>query len=381
MFTPSVTAHGPRITASPYAPLSLPPVSQTTLVQQLRRDPPALLTNDQTCGYTSGVWSSAVTCGPSHSCTYYTTPYSAPNFGCCINGEECGYVSTCVDYKASGNPNTIGGYLFMDKGIGSAFPYCSTVLLYGTTYAPGSSYSFYSYGCLTKKLADVVAFQTTLDERAEATTSTSASSAASLTSVAEAASTSNTVSALSNSASASSSGSSETLQTPYAGSSTSSQAGAIASSSPSTSATITSPSSTPSSTTLSQTSQIGIAVGASIGFSFLLAILAFLFWRNRKAKANKKWLDQSPRSADQPHAENKSLHPFDHRFSSLRSASSGVSEAPFELASTGKRHELAVDGGRVEIGEGGRRYELPSDGRRYEMGESGRRHELATSGY
>lgn len=117
MFTPSVTAHGPRITASPYAPLSLPPVSQTTLVQQLRRDPPALLTNDQTCGYTSGVWSSAVTCGPSHSCTYYTTPYSAPNFGCCINGEECGYVSTCVDYKASGNPNTIGGYLFKDKGM------------------------------------------------------------------------------------------------------------------------------------------------------------------------------------------------------------------------------------------------------------------------
>ncbi|THX27236.1 hypothetical protein D6D10_09513 [Aureobasidium pullulans] len=192
---------------------------------------------------------------------------------------------------------------------GSAFPYCSTGLLYGTTYAPGSSYSFYSYGCLTKKLADVVAFQTTLDERAEATTSTSASSAASLTSVAEAASTSNTTSASSNSASASSSGSSETLQTPLAGLSTSSQAGAIVSSSPSTSSAIPSPSSTPSSTTLSQTSQIGIAVGASIGFSFLLAILAFLFWRHRKAKANKKWLDQSPRSADQLFAENKSLHP------------------------------------------------------------------------
>ncbi|TIA51642.1 hypothetical protein D6C77_08789 [Aureobasidium pullulans] len=222
---------------------------------------------------------------------------------------------------------------------GSAFPYCSTVLLYGTTYAPGSSYSFYSYGCLTKKLSDVVAFQTTLDERAEATTSTSASSAASLTSVAEAASTSNTTSASSNSASTSSPNSSGTLQTPLAGSSTSSQAGAIASSSPSTSATIPSPSSTPSSTTLSQTSQIGIAVGASIGFSFLLAILAFLFWRNRKAKANKKWLDHSPRSVDQPYAENKSLHPFDHEFSSLRSDFSGFMgserEVAFELASTG----------------------------------------------
>ncbi|THX20333.1 hypothetical protein D6D12_10418 [Aureobasidium pullulans] len=222
---------------------------------------------------------------------------------------------------------------------GSAFPYCSTVLLYGTTHAPGSSYSFYSYGCLTKKLSDVVAFQTTLDERAEATTSTSASSAASLISVAEAASTSSTTSASSNSASASSPNSSGTLQTPLAGSSTSSQAGAIASSSPSTSATITSPSSTPSSTTLSQTSQIGIAVGASIGTSFLLAILAFLFWRHRKAKANKKWLDQSPRSADQPYAENKSLHPFDHEFSSLRSDFSGFMgserEVAFELASTG----------------------------------------------
>ncbi|THY43931.1 hypothetical protein D6C97_09093 [Aureobasidium pullulans] len=187
---------------------------------------------------------------------------------------------------------------------GSAFPYCSTVLLYGTTYAPGSSYSFYSYGCLTKKLSDVVAFQTTLDEQAEATTSTSASSAASLTSVAEAASTSSTTSASSNSASASSSSSSETLQTPLAGSSTSSQAGAMASSSPSTSSAIPSPSSS-----LSQTFQIGIAVGASIGTSFLLAILAFLFWRHRKVKANKTWLDQSPRSADQPFAENKSLHP------------------------------------------------------------------------
>lgn len=117
MFTPAVTAHEPQTTASPYALPLVSSVARTTLIQELRRDPPALLTNDRTCGYTSGAWSSAVTCGPGHSCTYYTTPYSAPNFGCCTNGAECGYVSTCVDYKAEGNPNTIGGYLFMDKGM------------------------------------------------------------------------------------------------------------------------------------------------------------------------------------------------------------------------------------------------------------------------
>lgn len=84
-----------------------------------RGDPPELLTNSLTCGYTSGLWYSPVTCGAGSSCTYYTTPYSAPNFGCCITSltgsAGCGYVSTCVDYGASNNPNTYGEVL-LDGG-------------------------------------------------------------------------------------------------------------------------------------------------------------------------------------------------------------------------------------------------------------------------
>jgi hypothetical protein len=116
MFTPAITGYGPQMTASPYTLPSLSTVAQTTLIQELRRgNPPAILTNAQTCGYTSGAWSSAVTCGPQQSCTYYTTPYSAPNFGCCSEGVGCGYVSTCLDYKAMGNSNRGAGVLISDQ--------------------------------------------------------------------------------------------------------------------------------------------------------------------------------------------------------------------------------------------------------------------------
>jgi hypothetical protein len=93
------------------------PVPDTTAIALLPRSDPALpLTNSVTCGYTSGLWSSAVTCGEEYSCTYYTEPYSAPNFGCCSSGLGCGYVSTCVDYSANNNPNTGAGVLLMDEG-------------------------------------------------------------------------------------------------------------------------------------------------------------------------------------------------------------------------------------------------------------------------
>jgi hypothetical protein len=109
MFAPALTAFGARVTHAPSPSLSLSTIKQTTLVQAVRRDnPPNILTNDQTCGYTSGVSSSAVTCGPQASCTYYTGP-NAPNFGCCTDGQGCDYVATCMDYGAKGNINSGGG--------------------------------------------------------------------------------------------------------------------------------------------------------------------------------------------------------------------------------------------------------------------------------
>jgi hypothetical protein len=73
----------------------------TPLALLPREEPPPLLTNSVTCGYTSGLWYSAVTCSPDQTCTYYTEKSSsAPNFGCCDSvGQSCGYVSTCIDYN------------------------------------------------------------------------------------------------------------------------------------------------------------------------------------------------------------------------------------------------------------------------------------------
>jgi hypothetical protein len=84
----------------------------TPLALLPRNEPPPLLTNSVTCGYTSGLWYSAVTCSPDQTCTYYTTPYSAPNFGCCDSvGQSCGYVSTCIDYNTR---NTfVGAVLYL----------------------------------------------------------------------------------------------------------------------------------------------------------------------------------------------------------------------------------------------------------------------------
>ena len=109
MFTPTLTSLGAQVTLSSTPSLSLPAIAQTTLTHAIRRDNSAeILTNDQTCGYTSGAWSSAVTCGPQASCKYYAVP-NAPNFGCCTNGKGCDYVSTCLDYGTKGNINTYGG--------------------------------------------------------------------------------------------------------------------------------------------------------------------------------------------------------------------------------------------------------------------------------
>jgi hypothetical protein len=108
MFTPTLTVFGAQVTPPPYPSLSSPAIAQTTLIHAVRRDnSPNILTDDQTCGYTSGAWSSAVTCGPQASCTYYTGP-AAPNFGCCTNGAGCDYIATCLDYGAKGNINTGG---------------------------------------------------------------------------------------------------------------------------------------------------------------------------------------------------------------------------------------------------------------------------------
>jgi hypothetical protein len=92
------------------------PAATTTPRALLPRDePPPLLTNSVTCGYTSGLWYSPVTCGQDHTCNYYTTPYAAPNFGCCSAGAGCGYVSTCIDYSAKNNPHTGAGVLIQGE--------------------------------------------------------------------------------------------------------------------------------------------------------------------------------------------------------------------------------------------------------------------------
>jgi hypothetical protein len=70
------------------------------------------LTNAETCGYLSGLGADPVTCASGRSCTYYTTPQSAPNFGCCVentasSANGCGYVSTCVDYSI-GKSSSLG---------------------------------------------------------------------------------------------------------------------------------------------------------------------------------------------------------------------------------------------------------------------------------
>lgn len=88
--------------------------SPATLLR--RDDPPPLLTNSLTCGYLNGSWQSAVTCPKDFACIYYTTPISAPNFGCCSSGVGCDYVSNCLDYGARGNPQTGGGVLLDMNG-------------------------------------------------------------------------------------------------------------------------------------------------------------------------------------------------------------------------------------------------------------------------
>jgi hypothetical protein len=102
----------------------------TTPLALLPRDePPPLLTNSVTCGYTSGLWYSAVTCSPDQTCTYYTEKsYSAPNFGCCDSvGQSCGYVSTCIDYNTR---NTfVGAYNLYLTGNDFYWCVCSQPLL------------------------------------------------------------------------------------------------------------------------------------------------------------------------------------------------------------------------------------------------------------
>ena len=103
--TPTMRLHQGRFEPSPKA-------TTTPLALLPRDEPPPLLTNSVTCGYTSGLWYSAVTCAPDYSCSYYTTPYAAPNFGCCSAGRECGYVSSCIDYDPSNTQ--VGAGLFLD---------------------------------------------------------------------------------------------------------------------------------------------------------------------------------------------------------------------------------------------------------------------------
>jgi hypothetical protein len=107
MSTPTPTT---RLQQRRFEPLPKP--TTTPLARLPRAEPPPLLTNSVTCGYTSGLWYSAVTCSPDQTCTYYTTPYSAPNFGCCDSvGQSCGYVSTCIDYNT--RDSFVGAYLYL----------------------------------------------------------------------------------------------------------------------------------------------------------------------------------------------------------------------------------------------------------------------------
>jgi len=108
--------------------VSFPTATTTPLALLPRDEPPPLLTNSVTCGYTSGLWYSAVTCAPDYTCNYYTTPYAAPNFGCCSAGNGCAYVSTCIDYNRRNNPHTGAGVLVQgDAFLWYVYPH-STIL-------------------------------------------------------------------------------------------------------------------------------------------------------------------------------------------------------------------------------------------------------------
>lgn len=227
-------------------------------------------------------------------------------------------------------------------------PYCSTLVLYGTSYAPGSTQSFYYYSCQAQNAPAVVAFQTTFD-------STTSSSATVTTTQAISTSTSTTSSTPSSSVSRAQTLSTSSLQSTQVSSAAlpSTKAEIISSSPNSASSTIaasatTSASHAPSSG-LSQTSQIGIAVGVSIGVCMLLASIAFWFFHHRKTKADRRWLDQpsKPFPTYLHHMDGTQVvHPFDYRSNSFRTILSGKStgegDALYELPSTGRTHELST---------------------------------------
>jgi hypothetical protein len=181
----------------------------------------------------------------------------------------------------------------------SMFPYCSTLILYGTTYGSGYTQSYSYYGCLAESAPPVLAFQTTFDTKDETTNSTSTSS--------------------------------------------------TTSSSPSSVASSTS--ATPSATSISRTSssgtsQIGIAVGISIGVCVILACIAFSFYHRHKAKANKRWLEQSPQTFPLYSSYmdgTKAADPFDP------GNSGNEAQATYELSSTGQTHELSSTGRTHEL--------------------------------
>lgn len=106
----------------------LPRPTTTPLALLPREEPPPLLTNSVTCGYTSGLWYSAVTCSADQTCTYYTTPYAAPNFGCCDSvGQSCGYVSTCIDYNTRNA--FVGAYLHLQGDDFYWYVFCYRTLI------------------------------------------------------------------------------------------------------------------------------------------------------------------------------------------------------------------------------------------------------------
>lgn len=227
-------------------------------------------------------------------------------------------------------------------------PYCSTLVLYGTSYAPGSTQSFYYYSCQAQSAPAVIAFQTTFDSTTTASTST-------VTTQASSTSTSTTSSSASSSVSSVQTPSTSSLQSTQVSSAAlpSTKAEIVSSSPNSASSTTAVPATTSASHApsngLSQTSQIGIAVGVSIGVCILLATIAFWFFRYRKARADKRWLDQPSQTfpAYLHHMDGtKAIHPFDYRSNSFctnlsdKSASEG--DAPYELSSTGRTHELSA---------------------------------------
>jgi hypothetical protein len=229
---------------------------------------------------------------------------------------------------------------------GSLIPYCSTLVLYGQTYGPGSTQSYYYYSCQATTAPPVIAFQTTSDERDE-TTSSATASTTSTTATTTASSSSISVTSSSTSSTVSSLGNTSAMSSPSTTQNPTKADGASSSSIAIPSATATSQT---SSNGLSQTSQIGIAVGASIGVFILLASLAFWFFRHRKAKADKKWLDQSPQNFSvYPHHmdSTKAGYPFDYRSDSQRTTFPGKSEGEvqetYELSSTGRLHELPTN--------------------------------------